>query len=454
MFKRISILIAIGAVAAAGTFALWKVRDTRARAAEEAKAASREAEILKGLSAEDIVLVLENQALVEPSKTLSVVQNAESRKAFLKGLREYLALAAKARREGLAEDPNIRSVIEFKKNSLLGSLYLNRLDNEGGKFYQVPDEQINAVWADPENEKQFHAELAALKVIQRSVAQNSGNPNAAPDMEGEASTKLRESWAKTKILSDLAKADTAFMQQRAIELRLRLVEAGVLSASYLNKYWAENIRVTEQEIAEYLAQHPEYDLPAKKQRAETVLQRARAGEDFAKLAAEFSEDRSTRKTGGIYKDIEVGNFLWQQVQNAALELQPGQIAEKLVESKDGLHIIGLVDKAISKKSDGTESIKLTIRHILFQRRFEEPGNRDPSVPAPFLTPREIAEAAVLREKRASFVSGAVAGESISLPSDFFFEVTAELKASETRLDALAKNAASKIASESPASQAK
>lgn len=40
------------------------------------------------------------------------------------------------------------------------------------------------------------------------------------------------------------------------------------------------------EIADYLAVHPEYDVKKKQEKAEMVLRRAQAGEDFSK--SEFS----------------------------------------------------------------------------------------------------------------------------------------------------------------------
>lgn len=440
MNKKVLLPILIIILVIGAAFVFWKVQDEKAQAAklEEAKAAQMESEILKGLTAEEIILILENQSLIEPSRTVAVVETEETRKAFLNGLREYLSLASKARREGLAEDPNVKSVLEFKKNSLLANLYVNKLDNQHKGYYQVAKEQFESLWSNPENVKQFNAEIQALKGVQQSVATNTGNPHASSSdvQHGETSEKTRESWAKVKIISDMAKADTEFINQKAIKLRLKVVEAGVFTSNYLSKHWTKSIKVTDEEIAAYLTAHPEYDVNKKRETAEIVLQRVKDGEDFTKLAAEFSEDRSTKKKGGLYKDIEKGNFLWPEVQSTALGLEKGQIADKIVETKDGYHIIQLVDKSPIKNKDGDETVKYSVRHILLQKRFEEPGAKNPDIPPPFMSAKDIAQTEVQKEKRKRFIDEAIRTEAISLPDDFEFEITEEMRGNASQLQNL------------------
>mgnify|MGYP001199974863 CR=1 FL=1 len=429
MKKKVILWFAAIIVAVGAAFIVWKVQDTNA------KAARLESEILKGLTTEEIVMILENQALVEPSTTSSVVQTPESRKAFLNGLREYMALAARARREGMADDPNIKLSVEFKKNILLQSLYTNKLDNETGAFYEVPNDHIEAFMRDPENENRFNTDMAAFTSIQKSVVENSGNPYAAPQFQGEAIAKARKHWAKTKILSGMALEDLEFVQQPAVQLRLKVVEAGVLASNYLNKHWSQKVKVTDAEVAAYLGAHPEYDLKKKRETAEIVLRRAKAGEDFAKLANEFSEDRSTRRTSGLYEDAADG-VLWPEVQKAALGMEKGQIADALIETKDGFHIVQLVEKKTTKEENGTESVKLSIKHILLQRRFEEPNNSNPNVPPPFMTPIEIAQAEVQKDKRKRFIDEIVRSENITLPDDFEFVLTDQQKAGASQFENL------------------
>jgi len=73
-----------------------------------------------------------------------------------------------------------------------------------------------------------------------------------------------------------------------------------------------------------------------------ILERARAGEDFAALAREFSDDYATRQAGG-----DTGFFGHGQMaptfEKAAFALQPGEISDR-VETSFGVHIIKLEER--------------------------------------------------------------------------------------------------------------
>ena len=405
-----------------GGLFFWRVKRGRANAARH------EAETLRALSKDDLVLLLKSQASTDRVKARNIVVSEESRKAFLKGLKEYLALAAHARREGLADDSNTSLSLRLKENGVLADLYLARIKSKNPSFAITPD-QIKSFWSTAGNEEQFAAEMEALFAVQDAAADAMESTlGRQPKPQGETLEKVRTGWARARIVSTQARADTDFMRERTVQLRLEILEAGVLSAAYLARNWKQNIKANDADISAYLASHPEWDLKKKHEKAEMILRRAKAGEDFAALAKQFSEDRPTRDKGGLYDTYELGAGLWKEVEDAAMKLQPGQIADRLVETKDGYHIVQLVDRNAVKKDDGTETVYLSIRHILLQRRFEDPTvNRAVTpLPPPFKTPEEIAKTAVEKEKRQRFIDGVIAKENISLPDDI--EVDAEMNA--------------------------
>ncbi len=419
MSKKSLIFILILIIAGGGVF-VWRVQNARA------KDAKVESEILKSLTAEEIKLVLKSGADDDDSGAAAISQNSETRRAFLKGMREYLALAAEARREGLTEDANFKINYEIKKNLLLADLYKAKITKEQGKYYIVPKEETDAVWTNPANAKQFETDMETLQTIQKAVARERGDNAAFSKLQGESLIKARENWARTRVLSDRAKADAEFMAKPEVVLRIKIVEAGILSADYLRKYWVKSVRATEREIADYLAARPEYDVGKKREKAETILRRAQSGEDFSRLAAEFSEDRTTTNKGGLYENV-AKDTLWIEVETAALALEKGQIAAKLIESNTGLHIVKLEDKQI-KQENGGQTIKFSVRHILLQNTFEEPGNRNPEIPAPFLKAEEIAKVEVEKEKRSRFVEAVIRRNQIALPEDFTVALPAGLTA--------------------------
>ena len=76
--------------------------------------------------------------------------------------------------------------------------------------------------------------------------------------------------------------------------------------------------------------------------AEEIQQRAEAGEDFAALAREYSQDPGTGQEGGDLGWFERGRMV-QPFEEAAFALQPGEVSE-VVETPFGLHIIKVEER--------------------------------------------------------------------------------------------------------------
>jgi parvulin-like peptidyl-prolyl isomerase len=116
----------------------------------------------------------------------------------------------------------------------------------------------------------------------------------------------------------------------------------------------------------------------RKEKAAKILARAKAGEDFAALANEFTEDPGNTqpngtKAGGIYRDVPKGMMIGE-FEKAALALNPGGVSPDLVETEFGYHIIKLEKKGEVKKADGTTEFKYDVRHILISTGYKDPAN--------------------------------------------------------------------------------
>lgn len=78
-----------------------------------------------------------------------------------------------------------------------------------------------------------------------------------------------------------------------------------------------------------------------KEKANEVLAKARAGEDFSKLASEYSEDTTTKDNGGDLGYFKEGQMV-AAFEEAAFKLDKGEISD-LVRTSYGYHIIKVDD---------------------------------------------------------------------------------------------------------------
>lgn len=77
-------------------------------------------------------------------------------------------------------------------------------------------------------------------------------------------------------------------------------------------------------------------------RAEAALRRIRAGEDFARVAAEVSEEPGAAERGGLLSPGREGTWV-REFWEAALALEPGGISD-VVETEYGFHVLKLEER--------------------------------------------------------------------------------------------------------------
>lgn len=88
--------------------------------------------------------------------------------------------------------------------------------------------------------------------------------------------------------------------------------------------------------------HARHILLPTRERAEEVLARLQAGEDFAFLSREYSEDVSSRERGGDMGFFPRG-VMPPEVEDAAFSLEVGETSD-IVESPFGFHIIQVLER--------------------------------------------------------------------------------------------------------------
>jgi hypothetical protein len=306
-------------------------------------------------------------------------------------------------------------------------------------FGFITEDQVKSYWGEGgENAESKARETEFNDFLNAKVAILK---NSSPDMKDreisdEERTQARDVFAKIRIYKDEYEKKAAAGELPAefvkkANLQVKLQQAQFLARLYSEKA-AEKIKVTDEEIAKYISEHPELDPAQKKAKAQQILDRAKAGEDFAKLANENTEDPGNKgpdgqPQGGLYKDVPKGRMV-APFEQAALALQPGQIAPEPVETDFGYHIIKLEralgpsptaekPKDAKDKKDGAPAAPAEtydVRHILISTGVKDPENpMGREVPVKDFVKNKLEE-----EKEKKLIEEIVARNNVQVPDDF------------------------------------
>ena len=97
---------------------------------------------------------------------------------------------------------------------------------------------------------------------------------------------------------------------------------------------------------------------------EGILARAKAGEDFAELAKQYSEDTGSKDNGGLYEDFGRGQMV-KPFEDAAFSVPVGEISG-VVETNFGYHILKVVDR--KKETRPFEEVRAELESRLAQTK--------------------------------------------------------------------------------------
>jgi len=98
--------------------------------------------------------------------------------------------------------------------------------------------------------------------------------------------------------------------------------------------------------------------------AETILNRAKSGEDFSKLATEFSQDPGSKNQGGELDFVKKGTFVPEFDETIfRADFPKGKINDSLIETDYGYHII----KKLDERGEG-DNREVKAAHILFLKK--------------------------------------------------------------------------------------
>jgi parvulin-like peptidyl-prolyl isomerase len=383
-----------------------------------------------GISKEEIEMLLTDVGKTNPKVLEHLAADPEMRKLQIESLKQLLALASQAQRDGIASNPTNRQELDNIRAEVLAVNYdreVNKGKSDLPAFGYITEGQVAGYWAEdgragtggkPTHEAEFGDFLSAKIEILRASDPTMKDREASKDEIAQA----RAVFAKTRIYKSefdqnvrAGKLPKLFIAKANLQVKLQ--QAQFLARLYSQKI-VDQAKVTHDEISKYIAEHPEFDTASKKAKAEQILKRARAGEDFAALANEFSEDPGNKGAngeplGGIYTDVPVGRMV-PPFEQAALALEPGQVAPNVVESDFGYHIIKLEKKGAVKDPAGHPTQIYDVRHILIATTYKDPSDEN----GPDMPVKDYVRNMLETDREKQLIDKIVAESNIQVPEDF------------------------------------
>ena len=225
----------------------------------------------------------------------------------------------------------------------------------------------------------FNKILTYSDAEQRAMIEK--NPQAKPTILWQTVQGL--------VIAGLAR-EKGFDKRPEIKGQLEMITNNFLAFQYLQKEVISKIKVTEKEAKAYYDKNPDLfkspeqikarhiliqvpkeapDEEKKKliEKAEEVLKKVKAGEDFTKLAADFSDDTGTKSKGGELGFFSKGSMV-PAFEQAAFALKPGEVSD-LVETDFGFHVIK-VDEKKEAVSEPFETIKEKVTKQVLREKQE------------------------------------------------------------------------------------
>jgi parvulin-like peptidyl-prolyl isomerase len=339
-----------------------------------------------------------------PEVRAQLASSAEERKSFAADIRHMLGAAEEAKAAGYLARPDLKLQTELARAFVIAQAYFKQRGDAGATdpAQVITPAEIDAFFKEPATPAQFEAFL-------QDYAKNRPEAQRGAPVAEEQRKQLREHYGRVMVA--MRKGIAAGLDRdRKTQLVVMLQQARLLAGAY-SKELAPRLKATEADVDAYIAAHPELDTRAQRAKIDNILARVRAGEDFGKLADEYTEDPSGKGRGGDLGWFGRGMMV-KPFEETAFGLKPGEVSG-VIETQFGYHIVKLDERRPAASGEEVHA-----RHILI--RYSN-GARNPNTPP--MSPREQARGAVEEEKRDRALDEAAARRHVQVAEEYSVEGT-------------------------------
>ena len=353
--KKALIAAAVAIVFAAGLI-FWQVKARKTGPVE--------------LTADDMTMLAED---TPPQVRARLATDDQARKDFALDMRRLLSVAEDAQAHGVDKSPEVKRQLDFQRSQMLSQFYA---EEQGEQATNITDQEVDDYFNQPVNKYKFDQLLADAKAQDPTMGEMP-----------EDRLKLIKQRVGRIYIAEKRAVDQGIDKKPKVRLQLMLQHARFLVQKYAMDNLQAKIKASDEEIKHYMESHPEADTSQQfRAKAEEIVKRARAGEDFAKLAQEFGTD-GTKDKGGDLGWFGPGQ-MDPDFEKAAYALKPGEISD-VVETSFGFHVIKMEERK-TETVDGKPKEMVHARHILV-RDMSNMGR-------PPASPKEKARQAIEKEK--------------------------------------------------------
>ena len=381
------------------------------------------------LSKEEMTLLVKD---LPPEAIQQLTAQPEKKAEIAKNLTDMFTVANRAAKEGLGQEDYFKREMDNISTEITAIVYDRAINKDKGPmppFGNITDEQIKQFYAGTDgsqgildkiglgNNTAKAREKAFETYLNNKIEffKKTGAVKDDRDISEDEKKQARDYFAKTRLYAAEARNKSGELGpdfKRKVDLQTKVQQAQMLAQLYQKDVLGKKLEVTDADVEQYIAAHPELDdSAAKKKKAEEVLQKAKNGEDFAKLAEEYSEDPGSKSKGGLYENIAEGSFV-PEFEKATFALEPGQITPELVKSDFGYHIIKLIKKGEKEQPDGSTKKTFDARQILISTmKHDEESGRD--VPL-----KDFVKAILVKEKQEQIKQEMQGASQVQVAADF------------------------------------